>query len=48
MRPIKCKECKVNVVHYYRSIFCKDCIKDFFEGEKHEFIKVVQKTEKVR
>jgi len=30
----KCAECKTEVVHYYRSMFCKDCTKDFFEGDK--------------
>lgn len=29
-----CIECKTQVVHYYRSEFCKDCIKDFFEGDE--------------
>lgn len=32
----KCAECKTEVVHYYRSMFCKDCTKNFFEGEKDE------------
>ena len=32
----KCIECKENEVHYYRSMFCKDCIKDFFEGEEND------------
>jgi len=31
---MKCIECKTEVVHYYRSLFCKDCLKDFFEGGK--------------
>lgn len=34
-----CIECKTEVVHYYRSLFCEECLKDFFEGdeEKDEF-----------
>lgn len=35
----KCAECKTEVVHYYRSMFCKKCTKDFFEGDKDETIK---------
>jgi len=34
VRPIKCIECKIEVVHYYRSMFCKKCTKEFFEGDK--------------
>jgi len=26
-----CIECKKNVVWYYHSRFCKDCLKNFFE-----------------
>lgn len=29
-----CVECKESVVWYYNSLFCKDCIVNFFEGEK--------------
>lgn len=29
-----CIECKDNIVSHYRSYFCKDCIRDFFEEKK--------------
>ena len=29
-----CIECKENAVFYYRSMFCEECIKEFFEGGK--------------
>lgn len=29
-----CMECKTEVVYYYRSFLCEDCIKDFFEGKR--------------
>lgn len=32
----KCTECKKEVVHYYRSLFCKECTKDFFEGDEDD------------
>ena len=33
----KCIECKINVVHYYRSIFCEECLRDFFdEGDRED------------
>lgn len=41
----KCIECKTEVVHYYRSLFCKDCIKDFFDTTKDENEEVFQKEE---
>lgn len=31
-----CIECKNNVVSHYRSYFCEDCIKDFFEDKESE------------
>lgn len=43
----KCIECKTEVVYYHRSMFCKDCIKDFFEGEdekQNELSKIICNT----
>lgn len=36
-----CIECKKKVVWFYRSYFCKDCIKNFFEEDKNGSKKVV-------
>ena len=37
--PKLCIECKKNVVSHYKSYFCEDCIKNFFEGEKNEKVR---------
>lgn len=34
VKPIKCIECKTEVVHYHDSPFCKECGKIFYEGDK--------------
>lgn len=32
----KCAECKTKVIHYHGNPFCKECGKNFYEGEKDE------------
>lgn len=34
--PKFCIECKKNVVNHYKSHFCEDCSRDFFEVKKDE------------